>query len=492
MSDPKIPPAKLQVFLSHSHGDRAEVRALYQRLQAEIWLHPWLDEEELLPGQEWREEIEKAIEQSQAILICLTPAAITKEGFIQREIRVALEHADYMPEGTIYIIPLKLQECDAPRRLSRWQWANYFEERGHERLLKALRVRAEKLGIAIDTAPANPPIVSTNPPAAPLNPPPPIQTVVERPAQPKVNPTAVPPTPRLVERPTPAPKPAEIEQERLILELNELKTSHERRREIGDRLEVIGDTRRGVGLDANGLPDILWLSVTPGGELKIEDETFQVKPFYIAKYPITYAQYQAFVKAKDGFENLEWWKGIPKEYQKQELKEQNQKWSNHPRDNVSWYQAVAFTRWLTAHYRTSNLLGLAEEIRLPTEWEWHWAAQGGSEQRKYPWGEWKEGYANTKEANIRRTVAVGTYPQGAALCRAEDMSGNIWEWCANKPYAKIYARAVRGGSFYNTLNAASCTSQGYYANPDKDCNNEGFSNFGFRVVISSIIAPSEL
>src|SRR5690349_1616481 len=115
-------PHSLKVFLCHSSGDKGEVRALYQRLKAEGWIHPWLDEEELLPGQDWREEIEKAVEESHVILVCLSPASITKEGYVQREIRVALDQADYMPEGTIYLIPLKLKPIEdekLPRRLRR-------------------------------------------------------------------------------------------------------------------------------------------------------------------------------------------------------------------------------------------------------------------------------------------------------------------------------------------------------------------------------------
>jgi hypothetical protein len=151
-------PDKLQVFLCHSSGDKEEVRLLYQRLKAEAWVYPWLDEEELFPGQVWRDEIEIAVEQSHVILICLSPASLTKESFVQREIKVALDRADEMPEGTIYIIPLKLKPCEnLPRRLSRLHWADYFEERGYENLLRGLRLRAEKLGINCNPAPVNPP-----------------------------------------------------------------------------------------------------------------------------------------------------------------------------------------------------------------------------------------------------------------------------------------------------------------------------------------------
>ena len=101
----------LRVFLCHSSNDKPAVRELYQQLRAEPWIQPWLDEEELYPGADWNLEIEKAVEASDAILVCLTNGSITKEGYVQRELRVVLDFADYKPEGTLYIIPVRLEEC---------------------------------------------------------------------------------------------------------------------------------------------------------------------------------------------------------------------------------------------------------------------------------------------------------------------------------------------------------------------------------------------
>ncbi|NWJ44776.1 MAG: SUMF1/EgtB/PvdO family nonheme iron enzyme [Chloroflexi bacterium] len=294
----------------------------------------------------------------------------------------------------------------------------------------------------------------------------------------------------------------EPEQARLLREITLLQTTHARRREIGDRLNIIGDTRRGIGT-----PEIAWLPVAPGGEVEIEKATFKVAPFYIGQYQITYGQYEAFVKAGDGYQNREWWAGFPKDYQPQKLAEQRTKTWNNPRDTISWYQAVAYGRWLNKRMRglqlgnpgnaqgTPLVVGENAQIRLPTEWEWQWAAQGGAEAREYPWGEeWREGYANTAEAGLNRAVGVGMYPQGAAKCGALDMSGNLWEWCLNK-YGKPSevvvdgsgdSRVLRGGSDGSNQANASCVYRNLF-NPYND-----FLNYGFRVVVCAPMRHSEL
>jgi hypothetical protein len=108
---------------------------------------PWLDEEKLLPGQDWRQEITSAVKRSDVVIVCLSSSSISKTGFVQNEIKYALDAADAQPEGTIFLIPLRLEECEIPDQLSRWQWVNYFEETGYPRLMMALSKRAESLGI---------------------------------------------------------------------------------------------------------------------------------------------------------------------------------------------------------------------------------------------------------------------------------------------------------------------------------------------------------
>lgn len=138
----------LKVFLCHSSGDKPAVRGLYDRLRsAADYISPWLDEEDLLPGQRWEDEIPAAVRSSDVVLVCLSRESINKSGYVQKEIKDALDVADRQPEGTIFLIPAKLEECQIPNRLSHLHYVNLFEDRGFERLMRALASRAQKLGI---------------------------------------------------------------------------------------------------------------------------------------------------------------------------------------------------------------------------------------------------------------------------------------------------------------------------------------------------------
>lgn len=66
-------------------------------------IEPWLDEENLLPGQDWSEEIRKAIKTIDIVIVCMSKYAISKTGFVQKEIKFALDEADKQPEGTILL-----------------------------------------------------------------------------------------------------------------------------------------------------------------------------------------------------------------------------------------------------------------------------------------------------------------------------------------------------------------------------------------------------
>jgi TIR domain len=134
----------IHVFLCHAAEDKTAVRSLYHRLKQDGF-RPWLDEEELFPGQDWEYEVTKAVRASDVILVCISRRSTTKTGFVQRELRFALDLADERPEGTIFIIPCRLEECPIPTRLKVWHWVNLFEQMGYSRLTRSLELLSRQL-----------------------------------------------------------------------------------------------------------------------------------------------------------------------------------------------------------------------------------------------------------------------------------------------------------------------------------------------------------
>ncbi len=277
--------------------------------------------------------------------------------------------------------------------------------------------------------------------------------------------------PRRQSRPTQPPPPPKPKVDPKIQRLLDTITNPDmpppERAAAGDELAKLGDPRPGVGLRADGLPDIDWVKI-PAGEflfgsdkdkdpLAYDDETPQrtvnLPAFYIARYPITWAQFQTFIDAPDGYTKDEWWRGLAD----REKEPYNARWAiaNRPREYVSWYQSMAFCRWLSAK--------MGYEVTLPTEEQWEKAARG-TDGRIYPWGnEYISGYANINETHknyqvgphyLHQTTSVGVYPQGASPYGILDMSGNVWEWCLteydskkNNDISNTNIRVVRGGSW---------------------------------------------
>jgi formylglycine-generating enzyme required for sulfatase activity len=279
-----------------------------------------------------------------------------------------------------------------------------------------------------------------------------------------------------------------------------LPLSHQARATLGDRLALLGDTRRGVGVREDGLPDIDWCRID-GGAITItiravpygvlsqvgapeKSDTREVKSFSMARYPVTVDQFRAFVEAcyNDDRWNLpglfsEHLAGPPRHVGRH---------GNHPADGVSWYDAMAFCHWMSAR--------MDAEVRLPTEFEWQLAATGGDPENTYPWGaEWhpkREPWrANTLDIMPGRSTAVGLYPLGASKAGLLDMAGTIWEWCWNTFEDPVRTeidrglkhqprRALRGGSWQD--NRVRCADR-IGSDPD---NSD--PDLGFRVLCSSL------
>ena len=102
--------------------------------------------------------------------------------------------------------------------------------------------------------------------------------------------------------------------------------------------------------------------------------------------------------------------------------------ANHPVVGVSWYEAVAFCRWMTEQFQEKGQLDRDHRISLPTEPQWEKAARGET-GRIYPWGDEPDPErANYEDTGIGTTSAVGCFPDGASPYGVLDMSGNVWEW----------------------------------------------------------------
>ena len=91
-------------------------------------------------------EISKALDETNLIVLCLSKTSVTREGYVQKEMRLALDRALEMPQGEIFLIPARFEEVDLPYSLRDYQWVDLYTESGKSKLLKSLALRAQKVG----------------------------------------------------------------------------------------------------------------------------------------------------------------------------------------------------------------------------------------------------------------------------------------------------------------------------------------------------------
>jgi len=146
---------KVRIFISYAREDEFAVRQLYQKL-SDAGFRPWMDKIDLLPGEEWQSAIEKALRDADFLIICLSSASVQKRGFVQREFKTALDLWQEKLREDIYLIPVRLEYCEPPRELGKFQWLDLFEEENEwPRLIKALQTGMQRRGKTpdIDTKP---------------------------------------------------------------------------------------------------------------------------------------------------------------------------------------------------------------------------------------------------------------------------------------------------------------------------------------------------
>jgi formylglycine-generating enzyme required for sulfatase activity len=232
----------------------------------------------------------------------------------------------------------------------------------------------------------------------------------------------------------------------------------------GDTLARLGDPR--FRADAWFLPDepLLGFVEIPAGPFRMgsrkgdrlayDDEMPQraltLPRFFMSRYPVTVAQFQAFVEASG---------------QRPDHEDSLQGLSNHPVGYVTWDDARRYCDWLTDQLRAwedipEPLAALLRQagwcVTLPSEVQWEKAARGG-DGRIYPWGNTADpNRANYEETGIGATSAVGCFPGGASPYGIEDQSGHVWEWTRSVWGAYPYPTRQEGMAARSTTTTGTC------------------------------------
>lgn len=234
----------------------------------------------------------------------------------------------------------------------------------------------------------------------------------------------------------------------------------------------------GIGLRDDGLPDIVWRLVPEGEFIFGRRGLYDIAEFQIGRFPVTHIQFQAFVDASDGYRDPSWWDGLNAKGKEQQLGGPGESAfpiPDHPRVNVSWYDAVAFCRWLTGK--------LGYPVRLPTEQQWEKAARGPN-GRNFAYGDvFDAKKGNARNSGIGMTSPVDAYPEGASPYGLLDMSGNVWEWALTEyhdPGSEIRPsnsrRVLKGRSWScGPISSRADGSKYFY-------RDWRYNNVGFRIV----------
>ncbi len=499
-------PRLLKVFLCHASQDKPEVLKLHRNLKRRN-IKPWLDQMDLLPGENWEIEIPNALFSSDVILVCLSKNSVDKEGYVQKEISFALDKALEKPDGTIFIVPVKLEECELPKKLARFQAVDLFRKDGFNRLLLGLNKRAKELGDEIA------PITLEETRQRPIKTPKPEikkeepkenkhvpevkqplaylpkkkeETKKQEPAQPKLAPVNFRPFAigggvitillgfifganylinHLPSTETPTVSPSKTSRPPTSTVTN-----------VPPTPTITFTPTPGLGSTMIG-EDGMTLVFVPAGEFTMGDNSLYEQPihqvfldaYWIDQTEVTNAMYAKCVDANQCNPPSNTSSYTHDTYFG------NSQFDNYPVIRVSWNDANDYCFWAGR--------------RLPTEAEWEKAARG-TNASIYPWGndDPKDNLLNFK-SNVGDTTEVGGYPQGASIYGALDMSGNVWEWVEDW-YDENYYRTspssnplgpdsgqykvLRGGSWYYNFYDVVRSARRYGYDPSSSYYDIGF------------------
>ncbi|TEU10758.1 MAG: TIR domain-containing protein [Anaerolineales bacterium] len=428
-----------QVFISHATTDAEFAHRLardLERLGVQVWIAP----ESIRPGEGWVEAIERGLEESSHVVV-LTPAAL-ESPWVRKETNVAIAQER---RGQIEVIPLDVEPCAVPLLWGSYQMVSFRGEyeAGLSQLAGILGVRV------IPPEPVRPP--GQGPPYG---------------AMPEAQVTAL-------------------------------------------KEEEIGARRREEGPQEPTLEQVLpfepEMVLIPAGEFLMGSDPgadkdavdweqpqhpLYLPDYYLARTPVTNAQYAAFVQAT-GHEQPKHWKGGQPPRGKED----------HPVVRISWHHVVAYCRWL------AEVSG--QPYGLPSEAQWEKGARG-DDGRIWPWhNRWDAKRCNSAEGGQGDTTPVGAYADGASPYGLLDVAGNVWQWTRSlwgehwtKPSFKYpydaadgredldapdsVLRVLRGGAFSYLRGLVRCA----YRHRSYPHYFSGY--IGFRVVLVAPGFPSGL
>ena len=421
----------MKVFISYAREDRKTALKLYHDLK-KAGLNPWLDLKNLLPGQNWQRHIELAIKSSDFFIALLSNNSVSKKGYVQKELKKALDILDEYPHGEGFVIPVRLDEClPDNEKLENLHWADLFDDYDHclEQIIYAMNAQY--------TQDNKKHVISSD----------------------ETSKKNVSDTNKTDSETTKIESITQMEFVRIQAGCFWMGQTEAERKQI---IDVYGKDY----YDRYDYKDEL-----PRHEVCVDG-------FWLAKYPVTVGQFQQFVKAS-GYETDAEKKGASytwKESKWQEVKGIN--WKNpgfeqtdeHPAVCLSWNDGVALAKWLSKNNEGT--------IRLPTEAEWEYACRAGTDTARF-WGDDPSQacqYANVRDLTANKQLKqkyfhncddgyVFTSPVGTFLPNPWglfDMLGNVWEWTVDTYDEKAYEKHKRdnpimesGGASFRVLRGGS-------------------------------------
>jgi formylglycine-generating enzyme required for sulfatase activity len=470
---------KTEIFISYAREDLQIAKQLYRDLKREGFL-PWLDKENLLGGQNWPTEISKAIKKSSFFLALLSSNSLGKRGYVQKELKIALDIFDEFPSEDIFLIPVYADACEEALEERLKDIHGIVLHESYEEGLKQLLRTLYHYGKDKSTATARPVKKGKLPEQQSFSIVNSIDEIIKkREAEEK--------------RKKQIQKDFAPELEKYKFLLNSPQYTQEDREMAwqflcskfavftqGVEPEDIWELKFRAGSFKAGE---IWKEPTAGIEFvwvpqgrfmmgsdssEAADNEYPVHEvcldsFWIGKFQLTQGQYEEIMGTNHS----------------------NSKSGDYPVERVSWNDAKEFIEKFNQKTR--------KIFFLPTEAQWEYAARSGGKDQKYAGGNdidkvaWygKNSDGKTHAAGMKAPNDLGIY----------DMSGNVWEWCEDAYDSNAYKKHKRNNPMITTGGSYRVVRGGSWFNPprflrtvNRDWNSAGrrSDNLGFRLCLSPV------